>query len=110
MNSLYKSPAIIQGALTAGLVGLTFYPAYQAQVAGGRDVAYAVARGAGAALKYLLPSIFVPTLRTIHAKVHEHMPALVSLPLIGRLFHHRMSLHKYTGCALLAAMAIHTGA
>lgn len=109
-EAVYESPTAIQVSLTIALLGLTFFPACRAQLADGKDMAYAVARGAGASLKYLLPSLFVPTLRTIHAKVHEHMPSLVSLPLIGKLFHHRMSLHKYTGSALLAAAVVHGAA
>jgi ferredoxin-NADP reductase len=103
-------PTIIQVACVVALVSLGFFPAYFLHLGAGADVAYAVARGAGAALKILTPCLFVPTLRMFHAKVHHYLPKLDNTTLIGKLFHNRMAFHRYLGEAFVATAVVHTAA
>src|SRR5690242_18597761 len=52
-DTVADSPSFTQVALTVALLGFSFFPVYCEQRALDKDVAYAVARGAGAALKHL---------------------------------------------------------
>lgn len=109
-HSISESFVLIQVSFVVALFAIGFFPVYYSQRADDKDMAYAVARGAGSALKLLLPSIFLPTLRMIHAKTYQHLPRLINTSVIGRLFHNRMSLHKFLGEAFLTTAVVHTAA
>lgn len=99
---------LVQIALTLGIAALGFMPAFHAHI--NNEVAYAIARGAGASLKLLIPFIFIPTLRMFHAKAYPYLQKLSKIPIIGKLFHNRISLHKILGLAILTAGISHAGA
>jgi ferredoxin-NADP reductase len=99
---------LIPVALTVVLLSFSFFPALGLHIAAGKGVSYAVARAAGAVLKHLLPLIFIPTLRMCHAKIRQYCPNFDNLPIIGKLFHNRISLHKFLGTAFISAAAVHT--
>lgn len=103
-------PTIIQVGCVISLVSLSFFPAYFLHIRAGKDVAFAVARGAGAALKILTPCLFVPTLRMFHAKIHQYLPKFDNTGLIGKLFHTRIALHRYLGQAFVLSAIIHVAA
>lgn len=103
-------PTFIQVGCVVAIVSIGFFPAYFAQVALGKDMAYAVARGAGAALKIVMPTIFIPTLRMFHAKIQQYLPPIDNSTLLGKLFHQRMALHKYLGISFAVLAVVHTAA
>jgi ferredoxin-NADP reductase len=87
-----------------------FFPTYCAQITANQETSYAIARGCGTALRLFLASLFIPTLRKIHAKTYEFMPASVKTSVIGHLFHGRMLLHKGLGMAFIGTAVAHAGA
>lgn len=100
----------IQVSCVVALWAAAFFYTFYTLVDEGHDVAYATARGAGAALKFLLPLIFLPTLRMLHGKTYRLLPNSVQNSVVGSLFHGRMSFHKFLGEAFLGSAALHTGA
>lgn len=105
-----NAPEYIQAAFVVLLWSVSFFYMYDVQRENEQDMAYAIVRGTGAAIKCLLPIIFVPTLRMIHAKAYENLPLRLKTSVIGSLFHHRMSFHKYLGEGVIASALIHTAA
>lgn len=107
-SALLNSSLAIQVGATLALVALCFIPAYREQLINNRNMAYAIARGAGATLKYLLPAIFIPTLRMLHAQAFKLIRKFPNTSIFAKLFHDRFTLHKILGVAILGAVGVHT--
>ncbi len=98
----------LQLGFTIAVAAIYFYPVFSFQLFYTHHVAYALARGAGSALKHLLPIIFIPTLRMFHKAYYPFVQKFSNVPLLGKLFHNRYVFHKMLGMAILALAFCHT--
>lgn len=103
-----NTPLTIQIGTVLALVALCFIPAYNTQILNNKNIAYAIARGTGATLKYLLPILFIPTLRMIHAQAFKVIEQFPNIPMIHMIFHDRYTFHKILGITIIGAAAVHT--
>jgi ferredoxin-NADP reductase len=91
---------LLQTLLPLLLISISFYPAFAAQLAARKNLSYAIARGAGASLKLLLPFSFISMLRMINRGLYHLIGKHLRNSAIGDLFHKRCLFHKVLGSAL----------
>jgi ferredoxin-NADP reductase len=109
-DQICQSVPYLQAGCVVAIFAIGFFSTYHAKFQEYHDFPYAIARGAGMAIKLLLPLIFLPTLRMIHAKAYRHLPYIFNNRLTKKIFHLRISFHKFLAEALITSAAIHTTA
>jgi hypothetical protein len=106
-TDLRELSTLIQIGSVVALFAVGFFPVYFSLQS---DKAFRIARGTGAAMAILVPFIFLPTLRMLHAKTYPYIPCLSNNLLARKIFHNRTSFHKYLGCTFLALAITHAAA